>query len=534
MPQDCTLREAINAVNAGAGGDSIEFAIGGGTPTIDVGKATSLPLPSITQPLQIDGSTGGALSVELSGANAGALADGLSIAADGCTVANLVINGFSGNGIVLSSKKNTVLHCFIGTDAAGSKAVANLGSGVIVDNGADNLIGGADEKQRNIISGNGGAGVLIAGAAASGNQVQGNYIGTDASATARLDNTGSGVLIFKKAFGNAVGAPTSAPGSPPGNVISGNVGNGVEISDAPSNLVMGNLIGIDGSGTTDLANGVDGVLISESASNNVGGTTDSERNVISSNKSRGIEIVGAGAIKNSVQGNFIGTDMKGSSALGNGDSGVLLFAGASDNIIGGLANQSGLPPGNVISSNGGNGVEVEAASFNQVMGNCIGTDASGGADLGNASDGVLLNDSPSNQVGGASAGEGNLISGNDLNGVELALSGATDAKVRGNFIGTDAAGKGPIGNSASGVHIDGGMGATIGGPNPSGNTIAYNGLDGVSVAAGTQHAVSGNAIFANGQLGIDLLGGIQDVNGVTANDATDFDGGPTCCRTIRP
>ena len=130
---------------------------------------------------------------------------------------------------------------------------------------------------------------------------------------------------------------------------------------------------------------------------------------------------------NQVQGNYIGTDVTGTAAIGNGEG---IFITGSNNRIGGTAAGAG----NVISGNF-NGVYISGGGGTLVQGNRIGTDASGTAPLGNVV-GVLVV-GPDTTVGGTAAGAGNIISGNGLYGAFIAFGGTT---VQGNFIGTDATG----------------------------------------------------------------------------------------------
>src|SRR5205823_851580 len=107
------------------------------------------------------------------------------------------------------------------------------------------------------------------------------------------------------------------------NVISNNRADGIAISGAgaTSNLVLGNLIGTDAAGIFALGNSGNGVSIVVAPGNTIGGTTPGARNVISDNRTNGIAISGAGATSNLVQGNLIGTDAAGTSALGNSGNG---------------------------------------------------------------------------------------------------------------------------------------------------------------------------------------------------------------------
>src|SRR6185503_12156182 len=170
---------------------------------------------------------------------------------------------------------------------------------------------------RNVISGNSLNGVGMQDFDGFGNVVRGNFIGTDKNGTAALGNSGSGVCISISTSNNTVGGTTAAER----NVISGNNTDGVDfLTGAAGNQVMGNFIGTNVSGTFALGNGLDGVFINNAPSNKIGGTSPGAGNVISGNTVfNGVDVLGAGSTGTLVQGNFIGTDVSGSIALGNGN-----------------------------------------------------------------------------------------------------------------------------------------------------------------------------------------------------------------------
>ena len=298
------------------------------------------------------------------------------------------------------------------------------------------------------------------------------------------------------------------------SVVSGLVINrfssdGVEIMEPLS--FKGSYIGTDATGTVDFGNAFRGLNIA-SSNNTIGGTAAAARNVISGNDNTGISIT-AGTTGNRVQGNFIGTDAAGASAIGNG-SGVVTegqSANSSSHTIGGTA------PGarNIISGNNGPGISIGGTlSGSVVQGNFIGTDVTGSTAVGNASDGVIINfGSANNTIGGTTPAARNLISGNGGNGVRSDYHPNT---VQGNFIGTQGNGVSPLGNGSNGVLINSTVSNAIGGSaSGAGNTIAFNGGAGVLVV-GTSSPVSSNAVFANAGLGIDL-----DADGMTPNDPCD-------------
>ena len=238
----------------------------------------------------------------------------------------------------------------------------------------------------------------------------------------------------------------------------------------------------------------------------------------------GIGIAGTGASGNLVQGNFIGTDVTGSADLGNVLDGVQI-QDAPNNTIGGA--QPG--EGNILSGNGDDGIFINGtgASGNVVRGNFIGTDVTGSADLENALFGVQIKDAPNNIIGGSQAGAGNVISGNDEDGIFVVNPGASGNVVQGNLIGTDVTGRADLGNGGNGVIIQDASNNTVGGSRAGdGNVIAFNDFSGVTVGSSLEdtsvsNSIRRNAIYSNGALGIDL-----GDDGVSASDSLDADTGP--------
>lgn len=424
-------------------------------------------------------------------------------------------NGMSGVSIEASAEQNSVRANFIGTNEDGTEPLGNGDHGVSIVESPDNIIGGAGQVGRNIISANTNDGVSIAGMAAARNQVYGNHIGTDVDGTEPLANGDDGVQID--------GAPNNLIGGAivgEGNLISANDGNGVFITgpNATGTSVRGNQIGTDVNGTAPLGNGVNGVGIQGAPMNTIGGPGAGEGNLISANGQDGVFIVGAGAAGNTVQGNTIGTDVDGTDPLGNGIDGIGI-QDAPNNNIGGAAPDEG----NLISANAEDGVFITGieATGNSVQGNRIGTDASGTALLGNGFDGVGIEDAPGNLIGGG-AGARNIISGNADAGVFINGPEATLNRVQGNFIGLDADGN-ALGNGSGGVFVQDAPENTIGGLQAlnQGNIISGNGESGV-IISGTQ--ASENLVAGN-LIGTDQAGSSCDEpGGATGNDAMGNDG----------
>jgi titin len=328
-----------------------------------------------------------------------------------------------------------------------------------------------------------------------------------------------GILLRSAAAGNTIGGSKARTG----NVISGNGNDGVEVVNAgtANNLIEGNFIGTNLGGNAALGNKFDGILIRTGAgSNTVGGTTSGAGNVISGNGGSGIEIVDNGTTDNLIEGNFIGTNAAGTTAIANKADGVLIRTGATGNTVGGTASGAG----NVISGNGNDGVEIVniGTKNNVLQGNFIGTNLDGSAAVANKFDGVLIRTGATDDtVGGTASGAGNVISGNGSTGVEIVGFGTTGNVLQGNFIGVQGDGASALGNGTNGIAVknfaaDNVIGGTVKG---AGNAIAFNGGDGVLVgsttntvgsAAGPGNAVEGNSIYKNKRLGIFL--GYDDIS----------------------
>lgn len=329
------------------------------------------------------------------------------------------------------SRRNVVQGNFIGTSADGATALGNTFAGVEINTSSENTIGGTTTAARNIISGNGSFGVVIQGTESTGNLVQGNFVGTNATGAAALGNNDAGVRIADNAHDNTIG------GTPPGagNLISGN-GFGVSLTgSATNNLVQGNLIGTNAAGDAAVANSR-GINVTGGANGNtIGGTAAGARNIISGNTDFGVNFVGAGTTDNILRGNFIGTNLAGTGGLPNHGEGVLIAAEANGNIVGGTAAGAG----NLISGNsdpsGANGLSL-ASNNNVVQGNLIGLDASGNAALANFGFGVDIRDgSQNNLIGGTVPGAGNRIAFNGEGGVRVrGAASMTSNAIRGNSI----------------------------------------------------------------------------------------------------
>ena len=321
-----------------------------------------------------------------------------------------------------------------------------------------------------------------------------------------------GVVLAGGATYNTIGGDRAIGAGPlgQGNLISANAFAGVQLQDAgtSNNSIIGNLIGTDIAGDTANGNGYAGIAIAGEASQNViggvhsSGTCDGPCNLISGNQVIGVQVQGAGTAHNSIIGNFVGTDLSGGNANGNGSYGIGIFWGASQNVIGG-ARSPGVCDGpcNLISGNIYVGVSFEddGTTDNQILGNFVGTSASGDAALPNNQGVVIALGAADTQVGGAGAGEGNLISGNTNFGIWMSSAGTTGNQVLGNLIGTDISGSTAVPNY-DGVLISEGTDNQIGGAaSGAGNLISGNENRGIwmEYLAAPGNTIAGNKIGTN-------------------------------------
>jgi hypothetical protein len=534
-----SLREAMCAANNNPGPDSIHFDIPGCGGVCTIQPNIALPILTddgttvngYSQPDTAEASDGtpATLLVEIDGTDV-ENQNGFNIISGGNMIRGLAINHFGGIGVAIGGSTavgNIISGNHIGTDASGSLDRGNGLGGVFIAYGAtNNIIGGDTSAERNVISGNGAAGigavgVTIYGTGTLSNTISANYIGVDANGTGDLGNTLNGIYIYGGAQANTVGGDTPNER----NVISGNDQSGVRIygSNTISNTVCGNYIGTAANGTDDLGNGDSGVIITAGAHNNkIGGDTQGERNVISGNDGSGIDIFNTDTMSNTVCGNYIGTDKDGAADLGNTFFGIHIDWGAQNNVIGGDTEGER----NVISGNDLQGIRIYGSntSGNTISGNYIGIAADGTSDCGNGGDGVNIGGgAQNNTVGGDAQGERNVISGNDWSGVNIWSSGTTGNTIRGNYIGTDASGTADRGNSEYGVSISAGaQNNTVGGDTPDErNVISGNHLSGIVIDSSDTmgNTVCGNYIgtaangtgdLGNGSRGILISFGAQN------------------------
>lgn len=466
-----SLRQAILDANANPGPDTITFEISGNVVhTI----APSSELPHLQQQTTLDGTTeddyvaGGAPRIEISGASAGP-AQGIWVEGANSIVRGLTINRFTGQGIYIAgTASNTRLEGnYIGLDSTGTLDAGNSNGIQVLSSG--NTIGGPTAAARNVIAGNDGTAISLPGGTTT---VQGNYIGTTADGLTALGNV-EGINLVSN--GNTVGGPN--PGE--GNVLSGSTtttgfGAGVTFSSAAANnVVEGNLIGTNKTGTGAIPNSRRGVYMGSTGSGNV-----VRGNLISGNSGDGVFAAGSGAL--TIQGNHIGTTLGGGAALGNTGFGIQTTGSGHNNEIGGEVAGTG----NVVA---GNGVGIALGSgANRVLGNSIGVNLAG-ASIPNLFDGIQITGS-SNTIGDEVEERRNRIRNNGRDGIRV--FGGTNNRIVANAIGP---------NGALGVDLSGdGVTANDAGDGDTGPNNLQNYPILSSATGGTSTSVSGSLDSAVG------------------------------------
>ncbi len=400
-----------------------------------------------------------------------------------------LISGNHGSGIYVNttaSTSNRIQGNYIGTVLSGKAAAGNLADGITLLSAVGNRVGGTNTGDGNLISGNAKAGISLSGVGNSANVFEGNLIGTDATGRAAIGNALAGIWMWSVSS-NLVGSLSNGGG----NVISGNRQDGIFIlTNSVGNQIVGNLIGVDESGTNALPNLFNGISLTMASSNLVGGVGPEARNVISGNANHGIQL-GAGAAANQICGNYVGTDYSGTKAVANSWSGIRIESQA--NVIGDAVFEAG----NLISGNGEDGIYLVGAGArsNHVQANFIGTTVGGSERLGNGRAGVGISSAPDNVIGGTAKAAGNLISGNADAGIYLVGSGSVGNEVLGNMIGADVSGTTALGNAYEGIYLEGATSNILGGSIPgSGNQISGNGTRGIYLTNASWNSIQGNLL----------------------------------------
>ena len=389
--------------------------------------------------------------------------------------------------------------------------------------------------------------------------IQNSFIGTSVNGQQKAGNGGDGVHVTDSQD-IEIGSDDNEG---LGNVISGNKGNGIQLTgttppESSPYIIRGNIIGLAADGSTVLGNESNGVFLNNVGFVEIGGSSDDDENVISANTKDGVLISGEQAKKNTLINNFIGTNRGATEKRGN-TNGVRITGGAKENQIGVLTSFR-----NVISGNNESGVKVEETiaendvieNNNIIENNFIGLGANGVTNLGNLFHGVHLVNAVANTI------QDNIISGNGTvgqittgDGIRIDGANARRNKLLKNRIGTTADGSTALANRNNGIQITAGVATTQigdsfpeetpGRPNsPLANLISGNKNHGILVTGPTTESstqilttiIGGNLIGTNSEggtpvpnegSGIHITGGRDhvDVRGnlVSGNNKSGID-----------
>lgn len=498
-----SLRQALtDATNGYTGNHTINFNI----PTTDAGYdanagtftihlLSELPYILVGGNITIDATTQTANVGNTNPAGPEIVLDGgdmslmscFRVASAGNTIKGFCIGGFQYAILLFGANGGTISDCYLGTAADGVTPFPNqYGIGLSGGTYGTFNLGYARNVTicNNVISGNTAAGIVLEGNGTRNNVITGNRVGTSAAGDLPVSNH-YGIIVMTNANGNRIGGTTSAER----NIISANTEIGIYIESSDSNIVCGNYIGVDATGTfgfTDAAvsalqaNGVE--INTNGKFNRIGGNTAGERNVISGNRVYGCIYYG-NCSQNSICGNYIGTDAAGENAVPNA-TGICVDGSSNHNVM----------ENNLLSGNRSYGLFIvtRGTDGNIFRGNLVGTNADGTRAIPNDVGLMLAADARNNLIGGDSESDRNIFSGNTYAGIEVTDNGTINNRIANNYIGVDITGNQrlPNGNgiivSALVKHLD-----------IDGNIISGN--DGYGVVI-TDHADSN--ILRNNKIGM--------------------------------
>ena len=419
-----TLRYALQMCMTSAGPHTINFNI----PTTDANYnlstgvwviAPASDLPTILQSgVTIDGTTQTIFAGDTNPYGPEIVIDGGNVSdygfrfmnAPNAIVKGLNIRRFTKGVQFYGSANSVVSGCYVGTDEKGEQEMGNDVGLEFISNSDYCTIGGTTIAERNIISGNQHIGIRLLDV--KNCSVKGNYIGTNRQGTSAIPNY-DGMSMEGAVQFCTIGGTTPEER----NLISGNTDYGLPLfgAGATQNVIIGNYIGTDVTGTQPIGNTY-GVLFDDgSFSNRVGGDSDGERNVISGNVGYGVFFYNNGTNNNLLKNNYIGTDCTGRYAVAN-TAGIIIDGISYKNIM----------DGNIISGNVqvGIGINITASDSNVIVRNYIGVDVDGNP-LPNGLDGIRISQGPVKTVIGGSPEEANIIANNGGCGVYITNDNCT-------------------------------------------------------------------------------------------------------------
>ncbi len=354
----------------------------------------------------------------------------------------------------------------IGFDPAGSTVLLNGDRSIFVEEEDDVVIGGSDVSDRNVIAGE--QYHVYVGSGALRTLILNNYIGTNATGNTSVSAFFESVVIF--------GSLTRLGAAGDGNVIGGGANTGAVVVVGDGNLIEANRIGIGADGTTNIAGTGNGIYVTTGVNGTaIGGI--GAGNIIANSTSDGIYI--DTALLTTITANWIGLAPDGITAAGNGNDGIENH-GTTTTIT-----------GNVIADSGAHGINLPDSIGTTIVGNTIGLNATATAVLPNFLDGIEAGESGV-VIGGGGVNR-NIISGNVRSGIDV-LGTASNAIIRGNLIGTNAAGAAGLGNGEYGIHVLGAnalIGGTVAG---MGNVVASSASHGIFINGGNAATLQGNLV----------------------------------------
>ena len=431
-----------------------------------------------------------------------------------------VISGNRGNGVAITGgSDNAVAMNLIGTAFSGQAAVPNRGNGVLVTGRASgNLVGGfasggndptgdvfVRPPQGNLISGNQANGVLITGGA-TGNTLAGNFVGTSTSGNSALGNALDGVAIVNASGNSLLGTTFRQDPFVFYNVLSGNGGNGLRITNSNDTIVQANFTGVGADNATVVANQGSGILVNGTSASTIVGGPIPLGNVNSGNNKYGIELAGKAS-------GFVAF---------NSFVGMVAFGGAAPNRLDGI-NITATGGNNLIrtclvAGNFGNGIVIGGkATGVTVEDAAAGTNSAISEAVPNYGSGLVITDNAhGNAVGGFQVSVETKVhlSGNLRYGLEI-TGNARDNRIFNAVIGAGFQAVNPIPNAFGGVYIGPGTSGTIlGGTQPfMANRVLFNGGAGITMSGSTGDRLIGNEIRGNAGSGIVVVGARSAVIG---------------------
>lgn len=467
------------------------------------------------------------------------LLSGVRVSGGGIGSDNVIGGLLPGSGNLIGANKTggvVVEDAALRTSILGTYVENNIGAGIDVRGSQDTLIGGGTTV---VQSAGDGIVVRLQGVIDStGTIVQDTYVGTDSEDATGLGNQGAGIRLA------GVGGVTIGAGT----VVAANRLGGVQIVDAKSaTLAQGNVI----RGATVRDNLTNGITVTGSTYQTIGGTLDGDANTITGNATDGIAILGSSAFV-TVQANTIDSNRRhgisvaaandntiseGNEVTNNGLDGINISTGAARNTI--FKNSIGQTIAGDEAGNTRDGIGITASNTTTILDNQIGSNlrhgvaitaavagstATGNRLLGNliadnAQNGITVLGSRNQSIGAVGPDLANIITGNGSDGIFIG-TGSSLIVVTGNLIGTDATGA-EAGNGSDGIELNTATGVVV-----RENTLHNNTANGLRIAAVKGSTAVPTSVYSNNIQG-NLTNGIQ----VTASSGAVI-GGPTQANVI--